>query len=514
MRIALLANSYGSLSETFVSREARALQARGHEVAAFTGGSFSGPAGAQPTCRIMPWSDEALREWRPEVLYASLGLLAHQRAVTVSRLLNLPYALRVWQGHDMFRLPTPELYSEASASQFCLGVIVEDQFSRRYAEETMRVQADKLVVVPNSIDLDRFSPRQGPRPDGPLTVLAIARFVEKKGLIHLIRAFNSLGRKDARLRIIGYGPERDNLRCAAGPNVTVEAEVRESALPDLYRSADIFAAPCIQCGNGDADGIPTTVLEAMACGLPVIASDLLSASCYVQLLTQPGNERDIADALAHLLDHPDRAERIGGAGRIFAVENLDLVKNIARIESVLERGSISRRWQDGIDAIHERRTKYTDRHREYYAEIGAKALAFLQPAGDVIDVGCGDGSMMHNLNGAVTSYTGVDPGQPDLPICHDKAEHLVSFRDDSFDTALSYSVLQHVEDPMQALREMHRVLKPGGQLALLVCVDDPNPIFLWRWNQKEVLNLVRQAGFVVQATTVLDGRHLCVRGRK
>ena len=114
MRMAVLANTYGALSETFVRREVEALQAIGHDVTVFSGGEHGSVAGAAPTAPVVRWLDEAFREHYPEVLYASLGLTAHRRAVDVARMLNIPFALRCFSGHDMFVTPSPKFYANVA----------------------------------------------------------------------------------------------------------------------------------------------------------------------------------------------------------------------------------------------------------------------------------------------------------------------------------------------------------------------------------------------------------------
>lgn len=177
-------------------------------------------------------------------------------------------------------------------------------------------------------------------------------------------------------------------------------------------------------------------------------------------------------------------------------------------------------WRAAVEEMTTRRASYTPERLAYYDRIADEVLAFLDVRGDVLDVGCGDGTMCAKLGARVTAYLGVDPGlRGSGPVGEigavtcGVAERLPS-EDGVWDTVLFYSSLQHVLDPAKALAEARRVLKDGGRLALQVSVNDPNPLFMHHWSPEEVVALVEAAGFTVEATKLIEGRMVCVRGRK
>ena len=142
--------------------------------------------------------------------------------------------------------------------------------------------ADKVAVIPNGVDLETFAPAPaGERePGGPLRFLFVGGLVGRKGPDILLEAWRRAfaGREDVELVVKDFGAGgiyRDGLRepirawAAAGhlPRVTLlDAELELEALADLYRSCDVFVAPY------RGEGFCMPVLEAMACGLPVIAT--------------------------------------------------------------------------------------------------------------------------------------------------------------------------------------------------------------------------------------------------
>lgn len=128
------------------------------------------------------------------------------------------------------------------------------------------------------IDVSRFTPMERDRSGraGPLRALAIGRFVEKKGFAHLIDAL-ARTQADITLRLVGDGPLRAELesRCrrhGLGGRVTFAGWRPFDAIAGELADADVLVAPSVTAADGDMEGLPLVVIEAMATGLPVIGS--------------------------------------------------------------------------------------------------------------------------------------------------------------------------------------------------------------------------------------------------
>jgi len=130
----------------------------------------------------------------------------------------------------------------------------------------------RIEVVSNGVDTGRFTP-EGPGSDridhdGPV-VLFVGRLVEGKRPQDAVRAVSRLPDElDAKLYVVGDGPMRSELEAMAGERVTFLGQVPYEEMPQVYRSGDVLVLP------SRAEGLPRTVLEAMASGLPVVVSDL------------------------------------------------------------------------------------------------------------------------------------------------------------------------------------------------------------------------------------------------
>lgn len=196
--------------------------------------------------------------------------------------------------------------------------------------------AARLEYLPPGVDTDRFRPDPaaraelraryglGERP----TVLCLSRLVPRKGQDALIKALPSIRRRvdGAALVIVGGGPYLDALRKLAADrgvaeHVTFTGGVQAAELPAHHALADVFAMPCRTRGAGmDVEGLGIVFLEASATGVPVIAGLSGGAPETVRhnktgLVVDGRSVDEVAEAVAELLDDPDRAAAMGAAGR-------------------------------------------------------------------------------------------------------------------------------------------------------------------------------------------------------
>jgi phosphatidylinositol alpha-mannosyltransferase len=183
-------------------------------------------------------------------------------------------------------------------------------------------------IIPNGVDLDRFAnaePLEELR-DGTLNILFLGRFEERKGLIHLLKAYHRLRKRkvDARLLVVGAGPKEREYRRFVGLRGIRDVEwlgrVSDEDKVRYFASADIYCAP-----NTGQESFGIVLLEAMAAGVPIVASDIHGFKRVVErnvqgLLVEPRNPRALAAALYRLATDPDLRHEMGDAGRARAPE--------------------------------------------------------------------------------------------------------------------------------------------------------------------------------------------------
>lgn len=202
--------------------------------------------------------------------------------------------------------------------------------------------ADKIVRIYNGVDLGRFRAAPAAR-DGVPVILGVGRLVEKKGFAVLVAACAILRRRGMRFRaeIVGGGPEEAALRRqvvegGVEDRVAFRGVLATEEVADRLRQAAVVALPCVTARDGNVDALPTVLLEAMATARPVVSTRLSGIPEIVVdgetgLLVPPGDPEALAQALAAMLEQPEWAVALGGAGRRRAERQFDLRGNVAEL---------------------------------------------------------------------------------------------------------------------------------------------------------------------------------------
>jgi len=288
-----------------------------------------------------------LRSLRPRLVHAHFGR-GGALALPIARALKVPLVV-TFHGGDATKdkhyrrhlLPTifkrrlVALQREA-ALFICVSDFIREQLIAR------GFPSAKLCVHRYGVELDNAYGADEAAPDR--YVLFAGRFVEKKGVAYLIEAMRRLDAegRDLRLVLIGDGPIADDLKRAAALLKRVEFTgwLPNSELRQRMRNALAVCVPSLQAADGDAEGLPNVVLEAMAAGTPVIASRHAGISEAVEhgrtgFLVDEQDPEGLAAALRRLSDEPDLRRRLGENARRAAVERFDAVMQSQRLEEKL-----------------------------------------------------------------------------------------------------------------------------------------------------------------------------------
>lgn len=268
---------------------------------------------------------------------ATVALLAH-------RLGGLSFSLAV-HAVDIFRRDTDRalLTRKVNASQF---TVANNEFSRQFLlQHLVGVDASKIRLGYNGVDLDRFKPAGRRR--RPNTILAIGRLVEKKGFVDLIHAVRRLcdWGMSIKCKIAGEGPEKTRLKQEIGrydltSRVVLTGPLEHNRVRELMQRYSCLVLPCVRAKDGNMDGIPNVLIEAMASGCPVVSTRLGAIPEIVEdgvtgLLAEPGDDRGLALAIREILTKPALAEQLAEAGRQFVEQRFCLDRNLAMLRAWL-----------------------------------------------------------------------------------------------------------------------------------------------------------------------------------
>jgi colanic acid/amylovoran biosynthesis glycosyltransferase len=266
-------------------------------------------------------------------------------AWVASTLSGIPFSFS-GRAHDLYP-PDGALKEKLAAASF---VRTNTRSNQRFLAELYPQLAEKVVHIYNGVSLtEPVGPRAPAGP--PFQLLALGRLVPKKGFSILLTACRLLSDQgwDFRLTLAGDGPERRKLReiihrQGLADRVSLTGAVPHREVPRLLAQADLLVMPSLIAPSGDRDGIPNVILEAMFCGVPVLATAVSGIPEVIRegdtgWLTNPGDPEALAQAVAAVLAAPAEARRRAEQGRPLVAREFDSQRNYGRLKALFEAHS-------------------------------------------------------------------------------------------------------------------------------------------------------------------------------
>ena len=278
-------------------------------------------------------------------IHAHYASQATSVARVVHLLTGIPYSF-TGHAHDIWhdRLLLPEKISEASF------VICCSRLGRAcLLDEALAGEGEKIHVVYHGLNPDEFAPEATKKGREINLILSIGRLTEQKGFSDLLAACALLRQRGIEFRclIIGEGELRQSLtatieRLGLGGHVELVGAVPQEVIRDYYRKAWMFVLPCVDTADGNRDGIPNVLLEAMSMGVPVVTTTNAGQIELIEhgrhgLLVPPCSPERLADAMALLCQNWELWAALGRASRARVIADFDSRRTIEPLADLFER---------------------------------------------------------------------------------------------------------------------------------------------------------------------------------
>lgn len=282
-----------------------------------------------------------LRRWDVDIVHTR-NAESFFYGILAARLARVPAVVHSEHGRVFPEKPMRALAQRLLLRHVDAAFAVSEQLRSDLVRE-LRIPTDRFEVLYNGVDVERFQrdqTRGGPRDTGGLLIGSVGRLAAVKNYALLLHAIARLPEaRSCRLVLIGEGPERaalTQLAAQLGLERRVEFSGHRDDVPQLLQGLDIFVLPSL------SEGMSNTLLEAMAAGLPVVASDVggnreLIESERTGLLFPSGDVAALAEQLGRLLGAADLRARLGGAAALRARSEFSMEAMLARYASLYRR---------------------------------------------------------------------------------------------------------------------------------------------------------------------------------
>jgi glycosyltransferase involved in cell wall biosynthesis len=289
-------------------------------------------------------------EWFCRAAWRRIASSPHKPDLVHAHALHQAARLRVGEIPVVINLPG-EPNARYTADLQRADALVADGWAAQHLPAKL---GRKVERVSKGVDAQRFCPdgpslREELRLSRRRIVVAVTRLVPIKNVRLLVEAIAIVRARvpETHLLIVGDGPERSAIRVRVGEldladSVTFAGSVPQRETPAFYRTGDVFAL------SSDFDNSPNAVLEAMACGLPVVATDVGGVRDFVAdraggAVVPPRDARALADALERYLAHPEAARAAGAHNRVKASTEFSWRASTLHLLDVYRRAIDARR---------------------------------------------------------------------------------------------------------------------------------------------------------------------------
>lgn len=278
-------------------------------------------------------------------LHAHFAHTPSSVALYASELTGIPFSFTA-HAKDIYTSHPEKLKYKISRARF---VVTCTEYNRRYLMKIAEGISTPVYTVYHGIDLSRFSFRTTPPDPPPFNILSVGRLVEKKGYDDLLKALKILYLDNFPFEFfhVGDGELSETIKKMAGElglsgKIHFLGTLTQEDLLPIYRRSHAFVLASKVASNGDRDGLPNVILEAMAIGVPVVSTNVSAIPEAVQhektgLLVPQRNPYELAKAIRTILTDTERARKMAFEARRTVEEKFDSRLWLSRLYEIFNK---------------------------------------------------------------------------------------------------------------------------------------------------------------------------------
>lgn len=255
-----------------------------------------------------------------DAIYATFGDRKLFVGYFGKRLLDKPLAVEI-HAYELYQNPNPRLFAVALAA--CDQIVAATEYNREILRDRYGIDFESVEVVRYSVDLEAY------RPAKKFVILIVAFFVEKKGHEVLFEAIKKMNCDDVEIWVVGGDGGSESKvdvhaivkKLGLDSQVAFFGKLSGTALTAVYHACDVFCLPSRHDRHGDAEGFPNVLIEAMACGKPVVTTRHVEIPRIVEQILVDENDVDgLAAALDRVYASATLRQQLGARNRQLAEE--------------------------------------------------------------------------------------------------------------------------------------------------------------------------------------------------
>ena len=439
------------------------------------------------------------RKMKADLIHSHWVLPNGLPAAISSKILKIPFVISL-HGSDIFMADKNALFRAVARWIFSQSSCVTACSQELYDRAKNINPHINVHLMAWGADPDVFKPLENRKEirnkygweQNDVIVASLGRFVYKKGFDRLISILPDLIEENKHVRLVigGSGPlaqefneqvETLNIQ----EYVSFPGQIPWHEVPEFLAAADIFVLPSQRDLAGNLDGLPTVLLEAMACGLPCVASNIGGVGLVILeqqngLIFDPSDQKTLKNYLKQLISSPGLRDQLGQNARQSTIEKFNWNTVSVNFEKLFRQISLKTN---------------NKRLGQFYRKTYLKQMGKDFGGDNVLDIGCHSDAWLSTINANIRIGLDIDPGIPSKTVSVVKADGSeMPFSDNSFDVIYLLDVIEHLNDDKRLAQEILRVLSRNGKLILTTPQKSIQitPKFLTGWVSKKWGHIYRR----------------------